>query len=281
MNIESSNEPQEFTIFEHEGWETISRGYEQHFAPLTRQSITALLDLAEVGTGVSVLDVCCGPGMISGAAIDRGAKASGIDFSSEAVNIARSNVGNAEFWEGDAQSLPFDDDSFDATVCGFGIIHVPDPQGVLTEMHRVLRPGGRVSVSVWEAPSQDNGFGLLFGAIKKHADMEVPIPHGPDFFQFSDRNRLGSALQNTGFRETSVDRVDQVWELNAATGLITSIMEGAVRARGLIMAQSDEIKELIFREVAEGMENYRSPGGSYRVPMPALIGSAAKQGAER
>lgn len=276
MKIESSKEPREFTKFEHQGWETISRGYEQHFGPLTSQSTSALLDLAEVGTGVSVLDVCCGPGMISAAAVERGAKASGIDFSSEAINIAKSNVEGAEFREGDAQSLPFDDASFDAVVCGFGIIHVPEPRSALAEMYRVLRPGGRASVSVWEAPSQDNGFGLLYGAIKKHADMEVPIPHGPDFFQFSDRGKLGSALQDTGFRDPSVDSVDQFWDLNAATGLITSIMEGAVRARGLIMAQADKVKESIYREVEVGMERYRTPGGVYRVPMPALIGSAAK-----
>lgn len=276
MNIESSNEPQEFTKFEHEGWETISRGYERHFAPLTSQSVSALLDAAEVGTGASVLDVCCGPGMISAAAVERGAKAVGIDFSSEAINIARSNVESAEFWEGDAQSLSFDDGSFDAVICGFGIIHIPDPKRALAEMHRVLRPGGRLSVSVWEAPGQDNGFGLLFGAIRTHADMEVPIPHGPDFFQFSDSTKLSNALRNTGFHDPSVHIVEQFWKLDAATGLITSIMEGAVRSRGLIMAQTNKVKKSIYKEVEDGMERYRSPDGTYRVPMPALIGSATK-----
>lgn len=276
MSIETSNDPQGFAKFEHDGWETISRGYEQHFAGLTIQSVTASLDAAAVGNGLRILDVCCGPGMIAAAALTRGAQAVGIDFSSEVVEIAKSNVPNAEFHEGDAQSLQFPDNCFDAVICSFGIIHVPDPQKALSEMHRVLRPDGRIAVSVWEAPNQDNGFGLLFGSIKANADMDVPLPHGPDFFQFSDSAKLSNALLDTGFREAAINTVAQFWELNEATGLVTSIMEGAVRARGLIMAQEKHVREAISNEVSAGMETYKSSDGKYRVPMPALVGSAVK-----
>ena len=62
------------------------------------------------------------------------------------------------------------------------IIHVPDPQKTLSEMHRVLEPEGYVAASVWEAPKRTNGFGLLFGAIKKHGDLDVPLPTDQIFF---------------------------------------------------------------------------------------------------
>lgn len=64
---------------------------------------------------------------------------------------------------------------------GYGIIHVPEPNRALAEMRRVLRPGGRVAISAWE-PSPNNGFGLMMGAIKAHGQLDVPLPHGPDFF---------------------------------------------------------------------------------------------------
>jgi hypothetical protein len=57
MSVESSNEPQDFTKFEHDGWEAISRGYEQHFSGLTTQSVTAVLDAATVSSESRVLDV--------------------------------------------------------------------------------------------------------------------------------------------------------------------------------------------------------------------------------
>jgi ubiquinone/menaquinone biosynthesis C-methylase UbiE len=276
MSIESSNDPQGFDSFEHNGWEAVSRGYEQHFAELTSQSVNAALDAAAVESDKKILDVCCGPGMIAAAAIARGAQTVGIDFSAAVVKIANTNVPDAEFHEGDAQSLPFADNSFDAVVCGFGIIHTPDPIIALSEMHRVLKRGGRIAVSVWESPNSNNGFGLLFGAIKANADMGVDLPHGPDFFQFSDPVKLANALVEIGFNEPSINTVAQTWELKDSHGLVTGIMEGAVRARALLATQTDDVQATISDAVVAGMDGFGSPDGIYRVPMPALIGSAIK-----
>jgi hypothetical protein len=106
--------------------------------------------------------------------------------------------------------------------------------------------------------------------------MSVDLPHGPDFFQFSDHVKLSNALLDTRFSEPSIETVAQFWELDEATGFITSIMEGAVRARGLIIAQTTTVKEAISNAVLAGMEVHKSSDGKYRVPMPALIGSAVK-----
>ena len=276
MSIESSNDPEGFSGFEHSGWEEVSRGYEQHIARLTAQSVDAVLDAASVRNGSRMLDVCCGPGVLSAAAVARDAQATGIDFSAEAVNIARSNVPDAEFHEGDALAIPFDADSFDAVVCGFGIIHVPDPEAALSEMHRVLIPGGRVAISVWEAPNPGNGFGLLYSSISAHADMNVDLPHGPDFFQFSDEERLGEILVNIGFCNPSTHTVSQTWEFSEPTGLVKSFVEGSVRARGILMAQTAEVQDSISTSIANGMESFRSPDGLFRVPMPAIVGAAEK-----
>jgi SAM-dependent methyltransferase len=200
----------------------------------------------------------------------------GLDFSGEVIEIAKRNVPGAKFRQGDAQELPFEDESFDAVVCGYGVIHVPEPKKALLEMHRVLRPGGRFATSVWEAPKPTNGFGLLFGSIKNHGNLDVPLPHGPDFFQFSDHEEMTSALQDTGFREVTVRTVEQIWELGEPLGIITAVMEGAVRARGLLLAQTESARSAISKAVKEGMEQYRSSEGGYRVPMPALIGAGTK-----
>ena len=276
MSIESSNDPSGFSDFEHQAWETVSRGYEEHFARLTTQSVNSILEAAEVSGNKQVLDVCCGPGMIAAEAIARGAETIGIDFSAAAIEIATLNVPEAEFHEGDAQSIPFSDDSFDAVVCGFGIIHIPDPHKALSEMHRVLKPGGRIAVSTWEAPNPENGFGLLFGSIKANANMDIDLPHGPDFFQFSDSQKMSSALQETGFSEPKVSTVAQTWEFNNAHGFMTGIMEGSARARAILTAQTDFVRETIANTVSTGMQEYKSPDGTYRLPMPALIGSAEK-----
>jgi ubiquinone/menaquinone biosynthesis C-methylase UbiE len=178
MAIESSQEPEVFSGFSHQGWERNCAGYDRHWARLTRQTVPATLDAAGVAKNARVLDVCCGPGMLAAAALERGAKVVGLDFSEKAVAIAQANVPGGEFHQGDAQALPFDDGHFDAAVCGYGVIHLPKPDLALSEMRRVLRPGGRLAVSVWDSPKPGNGFGLLFGALKAHGDLTVPLPHG-------------------------------------------------------------------------------------------------------
>ncbi|MCA1369749.1 methyltransferase domain-containing protein [Bradyrhizobium sp. BRP14] len=274
--MESARDPTAFHEFEHAGWETVSKRYEQHFARLTTQTVPAILAAARVAKGMHVLDVCTGPGMLTRAAQDRGAQVVGLDFSGKVIEIARRNVPGAEFREGDAQALPFEADSFDAVVCCYGIIHVPDPHTALSEMHRVLKPGGYLAASVWEAPKPSNGFGLLFGAIKRHGNPDVPLPHGPDFFQFSEPEKLRAAFQDVGFADVAVKLVDQTWEVGETSGLMTAILEGGVRARALLLAQTEEEYNAIAAAVVSGMAQFHAADGTYRVPMPALVGSGRK-----
>lgn len=276
MAIQNSSDPKAFNDFEYQGWQTNSAGYERHFARLTRQTVPATLDAAGVVSGARVLDVCTGPGMLAEAALERGTKAVGLDFSSEAIEIAKRNVPKAEFHQGDAQALPFEDDSFDAVVCGYGIIHVPNPEKVLGEMRRVLRPGGRIAISVWEAPKPTNGFGVLFGALKVHGDLNVPLPHGPDFFQFSESENMTAALEAVGLHDVAVQSVEQVWEMDEPMGIIRAVLEGTVRSRGLLLAQTNAARSAIEAAVREGMAQFSSHEGGYEVPMPAVVGAGTK-----
>ncbi len=276
MTIERSNEPDAFHSFEYEGWETVSAGYERHWAKLTRQAAATTLDAAGVGQGLRVLDVCTGPGTLADIAVRRGARVQGVDFSTNVIEIARRNVPGARFHEGDAQDLSFEDSSFDAVVCGFGVIHLPNPEDALSEMLRVLRPGGRFATSVWAAPETGNGFGLLYGAIHGEGDLSVPLPHGPDFFQFSDPDRFKSALQSVGFRDVTVRVVEQTWELDEPMGALNAVLEGGVRARALLLAQTETVRRAISDAVANGMERYRTADGLYQVPMPALVGAGMR-----
>ena len=273
MTIEKSREPEAFKNFERDGWEANSAGYEQHFARLTSQTVPATLDAVGATQGMRLLDVCTGPAMLAKAAVERDAEVVGLDFSAEAIEIAKRNVPRAEFQQGDAQVLPFDDRSFDAVVCGYGVIHVPEPEKALSEMHRVLRPGGRLATSVWEAPKPSNGFGLIFGAIKSHGSLDVSLPHGPDFFQFSDQEKLAAALEGAGFHAVSVQSVEQVWAFDESSGLISALLEGTVRARGLFLAQTESARSTISEAIEEGMTQFRSPDGGFRVPVPALLGA--------
>src|SRR4051794_2861438 len=104
MSIEKSRDPYEFAAFERSGWDARIGGYDAAFGTVARQTVAPMLDAAGITSGMHVLDVCCGPGMLSAGVLSRGAKPVGVDISVAAVDLARTLVPEGGFEQGDAQA---------------------------------------------------------------------------------------------------------------------------------------------------------------------------------
>jgi ubiquinone/menaquinone biosynthesis C-methylase UbiE len=142
-----------FKKFERDGYSSVAQGYDRATAAVTSQVNQAVLDAVAAGPGVSLLDIACGPGWLSAAAAQRGTVVSALDFAENMVLLARSRCPEADVRNGDAESLPFEPGRFDAVVCSFGILHLPNPERAVAEAHRVLRPGGRYAFTCWLPPA--------------------------------------------------------------------------------------------------------------------------------
>jgi demethylmenaquinone methyltransferase/2-methoxy-6-polyprenyl-1,4-benzoquinol methylase len=101
---------------------------------------------AVVQPGDRVLDACCGTGDLGLAAEREGGIVTGLDFSPRMLERARKKSETVTWIEGDLLALPFDEGSFDAATVGFGVRNVADLEAALAELHRVLRPGGRLAI---------------------------------------------------------------------------------------------------------------------------------------
>jgi len=276
MPFEQSRDPQQFSAFELAGWNSNIGGYDLAFGAVARQTVGPMLDAALVSRGMRVLDVCCGPGMLSAGALDRGAVAVGLDFSVEAVELARRLVPKGRFERGDAQALPYPAGHFDAALCGYGLMHLPEPAAALHEIRRVLRPGGRAALSVWDATGF--GFNLVYEAVRARGSMDFTLPHGPDFFQFGSPERMLAALAEAGFADTEAYSFHQGWRVANADRYIESILTGTVRARAVLAAQSGAAMAGVRSYIADYLTRFRAPAGELIVPMPAIIGSGARPG---
>jgi SAM-dependent methyltransferase len=131
-----------------------------------------------VKEGERVLDVACGTGNVAIPAAATGADVVGVDITPELLADAKRNADKygvqAEWVEGDAQDLPFDDDSFDVVLSTFGCMFAPDHANAAAEIVRVLKPGGRFGVVAWRP---EGNIGKFFATIAKYA----PAP--PEGFQ--------------------------------------------------------------------------------------------------
>jgi len=274
MEIQKSSAPAAYLAFEKDGWSARIAGYNNTFAAVTGQSVHATLDAARVVPGAKVLDLCCGPGGLAAAALQRGAVAVGLDFPG-VVDLAARNVPGAVFVAGDANDLPFPDATFDAVVCGYGLMHVPDAEQAMREMLRVLRPGGRAAMTVWDNETS-SGLGAAFKTMMEHADMNVPMPHGPSIFQFSALAKMRATLDGLGFVSTDATRFAQSWRVRSGREFLDALVEGTVRMRALIAHQSEDTVAKVVAAFEREMAEARSADGGFVLPMPAIIGSGSK-----
>ncbi len=143
--------------------------------PAVARFITSAADACVHAAGVSpgdhVLDVACGNGNAAIAAARAGGIATGVDITPELLDAARAVAPDVEWIEGDAQDLPFDDDSFDVVLSTFGSMFAPDHHRAAAEIARVLRPAGRIAIASW---TPEGSIGDFFRTVAKHA----PPPPG-------------------------------------------------------------------------------------------------------
>lgn len=272
-----ANSGQSFREFEQAGWEdsSVVAKYHEHLASVTTQSVGALLDAVGIRSGSRVLDVATGAGYIAGAAAQRGANATGIDFSATQVRMARERYPTVRFEQADAEALPFDPETFDAVVNGFGMCHLPNPDVALREAFRVLKRGGRVAFTVWDTPERAVALGAVYAAVRAHGSLDVGLPAGPNFFLFSDPEQSTKALLSAGFVLPSCRQVPQVWRVSDPDKVFEGIAEGSVRAAATLRAQSPTATEAIKTALRDTVAAYKC-GDDFEVPLPAILATAVK-----
>jgi ubiquinone/menaquinone biosynthesis C-methylase UbiE len=270
-------DPDAVRAFEHAGWQQVAGGYDATFARASAPYAEALLDAAGVGAGAQVLDLCCGTGVVTGAAARRGAVPTGVDFSQAMLAEARRAHPRLRFDEGDAEALPYPDHSFDAAVSNFGVHHIARPDGAIAEALRVLRPGARVAFTTWAEPADNIAWRLLFDAIRAHGDMQAANtpPSGGNLGTPKAALRL---LDHAGFTGCRAEMVRREWLVAEPRDIVVALARGTVRTAALIAAQPAHARPAIEAAVAEAALPYRREGG-FAVPIAAILAHGVKPAA--
>ena len=243
---EAKVDAEAFNAFEAAGWEKQAAGYEDFFGQVTTRLVDPLLDAAEIRTGERVLDVATGPGYVAAAAAERGAVTIGLDNAEAMLSRARRRLPQIEFRRGSVEALPFPDGSFDAVVGNFILLHLGRPEQAAAEFVRVLVPGGRVALTVWDVPEKARLLGVIVDAVAAaEATPPAEIPVGPPIFRFADDREFDRLLRDQGLEDIEVRTIAFSHAAPSPDDLWRGLLGGTVRTSALIVRQSEDVQRKI------------------------------------
>jgi ubiquinone/menaquinone biosynthesis C-methylase UbiE len=257
--------------------------YDDVFVPrLFTPWAEVLLEQTALSPGEAVLDVACGPGSATRLAAERvgsSGRVLGCDFSAAMLTLARAKAAPAgsaplEYAEAPADSLPVEAESFDAAVCQQGLQFFPDRPAALRELHRVLRPGGRLGIAVWSAIEESPVFAALCEAVRDAAGDELADRYRAGPWGLPEADDLRSLIAGAGFEDVRVElwTVDVAFEGGAAQFASTLAASG-------IAAEIDALGPERRAELLEAFERRVRPlggDGVLRSPTSSNLATARR-----
>jgi SAM-dependent methyltransferase len=249
--------------------------YEEFFVPaLFEEWPRHVAEAAELRPGQRVLDVACGTGVLARHAAERVGPAGrvvGLDLNEGMLEVGRRRAPAIEWRQGPAEALPFADESFDAVVSQFGLMFFTDRVRALREMLRVLKPGGRLALAVWDRLENAPGFAALVVLLRRLFGEEMARTlHAP--FCLGDPEVLKMLFVEAGIVSPRV-------ATHAGTSRFPSIRAWIfTEVRGWTL--SDSISEAQYERLQREGENelraFAAADGTVSFASPAHIVSAGK-----
>ena len=252
--------------------------YQETLVPaLMEEWAPRLADAAGIRAGHRVLDVACGTGVLTREAARRaGGSVTGLDLDPAMLAVAARLSPNIRWQQGNAESLPFPDQSFDAVVSQFGLMFVPDKAQALREMMRVLAPGGRLAVAVWASLDDTPAYAAETALVERLAGAAAG--HGLRLpFVLGDPAEVAALAKEAGIAGAGVRLVAGRGRFPSIRSMVEADLRGWLPVLGVALEEK-LIEEILRQAETEIAPHVTREGRGVSFESPAVLLTAGRAG---
>lgn len=263
-----------------DAWDKQSPGWGRQADRLREDAMAVsvrMVELAALNPGEQILELAAGPGdtgFLAAGRVSPGGTLICSDASEPMLQVARERaaeqgIDNVEFRQLQLEWIDMPTASVDAILCRWGVMLCLDPAAALSECRRVLRPGGRLSVAVWDVPQANPWITIPNLALVELGLAEPPPPGGPGPFALSAPGVLEELLGDAGFVEVAIEPVQISRRYSSILDLVGMMIDCSATFSGVWSELADEPRRRVrdelgarTREFADGDEAIVLPGRS-------------------
>lgn len=261
------------------GWARWGDWYQASVEPL----VEWICRTVSASPGMRVLDVAAGTGQPAISLASRVAPDGLVvatDISDEMLGVTRdrataAGVRNLETAVMAAERLEFEDHSFDAVTCAFGLMFPSAPQRAVSEMRRVLVHDGTLAASVWDTPATNPFFSTMGGVLGRLVSSPPPAPDAPGAFRFADEQKLVALFRESGLRDVEVGRVKFEFDCGTVERYVRILTDCAPAIGEKAAGLSEEHNVELWRGLREACVEWAG-SGTLRFPASALVARAKR-----
>lgn len=237
------------------------------FAPWTSKVCRA----AGLVTHDAVLDLACGTGVLAREAarhVGEPGQISGLDPNAGMLEVARRLGPRVDWHQGAAESLPFPDRSFDAVVSQFGLMFFSDTRTSLQEMLRVLKPGGRFAIAVWDSLPRNPVYAIEVAVVRSIAGDRAADPiRAP--FRLGDTALLRKTFEEGGVPAVDVITVQETGRFPSVRAMVEADLRGWLPVVGVHLSEVEI--DAILAECHRRLASHVRGDGTIAFPMSAHV----------
>jgi len=256
---------------------SVAENYDQYMGPLFFEpyaiDLIKNIDAKNINT---ILEIACGTGRVTNHLRKNFPSATLIasDLNTGMLDIAKTVVSDnsIQFLQADAQTLPFNDNSFDLVVCQFGFMFMPDKPKAFSEVFRVLKKNGQLVFNTWDSLETNPVSDLADKAIMEYFKKDSSFFTVP--FSMYNENELQKFLQDAGFMNIHIQRAKFLTESAPAITIAKALITGTPAFNEIKKADADASEKIVELTVSKTEQVYGK--GNIRTEMSALVCTAKK-----